>query len=267
MEARNNGTSRAACVTYTECDWGDLIEGTKDQLQALGLGVGLGFPGEPGCPRRELVVRDPRGYPASISNRYSKDGQFAARVTFPRWPAMPSIFAEGQETQFADGVMRIEHTGFDEYVGCATYLATAGLVQLDQLPGMPGMRKTMVTIYADGSMPGRQGNEYSRLREPGARRMERASTEAHRVTVYVSEDERDRRQALVDRAMDLWRSAVHALTRPSRLQPIAGKQALTGGCGPRWGAGPSIAEELRPRQHLRLVWSVPDVATSTLTHN
>ena len=34
MQAGNNGTARAVCVRYTECDWGDLIEGTKDQLQA-----------------------------------------------------------------------------------------------------------------------------------------------------------------------------------------------------------------------------------------
>lgn len=68
IEAGNNGPARAACVGYTECDWGDLIEGTKEQLQALELGIGLAFPGEVGGPQIELKVRDSRGYPVRVSN-------------------------------------------------------------------------------------------------------------------------------------------------------------------------------------------------------
>lgn len=219
MEAGNNGTARAACVRYTECDWGDLIEGTKEQLQALGLGIGLAFPGEVGGPRIELKVRDPRGYPVRVSNRYHNDERYTAYLTFPHWPARPS--AE-QWTATANGVKKREYTWFDEYVGGAQALADAGLVHVDQLPGKPGMRKVRVTILPDGTLPaGAHTANHRAGRLPGARWIERASASSYRVNVVVTEEERQRRRAAEEIAESAWLRRVRALPRPARLQPMA----------------------------------------------
>lgn len=46
---------------YETEDHGRIVwhKGTKHQLQERGLGVGIGFPGEPGCKRREVVLSMP----------------------------------------------------------------------------------------------------------------------------------------------------------------------------------------------------------------
>lgn len=54
-------------LEYHELPWGDLIYGTKHQLQALGLGVDRYFPGEPGGPVRQMTVVDPRGFRTTIA--------------------------------------------------------------------------------------------------------------------------------------------------------------------------------------------------------
>lgn len=218
MEAGNNGTARVACVRYTECEWGDLIEGTKEQLQALGLGIGLAFPGEVGGPRFDLNVRDPRGYSVKISNRYHRDERYTAYVTFPNWPARPN--AE-EWTPNANGVKKREYTWFDEFLGSAQALADAGLVQVDQLPGKPGMRKVRVTILPDGTLPiGALTANHRAARLPGARWIERASASSYRVNVVVTEDERQRRRAAGEIADRAWKQQVRALPRPARLQPM-----------------------------------------------
>jgi len=219
MEAENNGTARANRIRYTECDWGDLIEGTKEQLQALGLGIGLAFPGEVGGPRIELKVRDPRGYPVRISNRYHNDERYTAYLTFPNWPARPSGY---QWAPTANGLKRREYTWFDEYIGTAEALASAGLVRIDQLPGQPGMRKVRVTILPDGSLPSggpTANNRQARL--PGARWIERASASSYRVNIVVTEDEKARRRKADEVAEGAWLRQVRALPRPARLQPMA----------------------------------------------
>ena len=52
---------RNADYEARDCDWGALHYGTKRQLQERGLGVGIGFPGEPGCNRRQLTALAPNG--------------------------------------------------------------------------------------------------------------------------------------------------------------------------------------------------------------
>ena len=144
MKAESNGTAPEAGVRYIECDWGDLIEGSKEQLQALGLGIGLAYPGEVGGPRLDLKVRDPRGYLVRISNSWHHDGRFTAYLGFPHWPERPKAAFLATVVR---GVKKREFIWADEYVGCAAALAAAGLVRVDQLPGMPGMGKVSVTIY------------------------------------------------------------------------------------------------------------------------
>jgi hypothetical protein len=218
MEAGNNGTARAACVEYTECDWGDLIEGTKEQLQALGLGIGLAFPGEVGGPRIELKVRDPRGFPVVISNRYRKDDRFTASLTFPNWPDSPNAEQWAPSVQ---GVKRCEYTFVDVYIGSAEALADAGLVRVDQLPGKPGMRKVHVTIFPDGTLStGAHTANHREARAPGARRIVRVSASSYQVHIVVTEDENKRRRAANEIAQSAWLRRVRALPRPARLQPM-----------------------------------------------
>ena len=53
--------SEIRCAKYEASDYGYAVyhKGTKEQLQARGLGVGHGFPGEPGCNVRKVTTANP----------------------------------------------------------------------------------------------------------------------------------------------------------------------------------------------------------------
>lgn len=74
-------------VEYYEGDGGDVIVGTKEQLQAFGLGIGRAYPGEPGGPARGRVLRlrDPRGRDARV--RWLSGDRFISRVELGPMPA------------------------------------------------------------------------------------------------------------------------------------------------------------------------------------
>lgn len=219
MEAGDNGTARDDRIRYQRCVWGDLIEGTKEQLQAMGLGIGLAFPGEVGGPRLDLMVRDPRGYQVRISNRVHDGDRYSAYLTFPNWPEMPRGEAW---VQIAQGLKRREYLAWDEYLGSAGALADAGLVRDDHLPGKPGMRKLRVTILPDGTVvTGALTARHRESRSPGAIRIERASASTYRVQVMVTEGEEARRRAADQLARDAWVRRVRALPRPGILKPMA----------------------------------------------
>jgi hypothetical protein len=62
----------------------EILFGTKAQLQAVGIGVGEPFPGEPDGGERALHVRDERGYRVVISRaHYVWPGVFRASVKPP----------------------------------------------------------------------------------------------------------------------------------------------------------------------------------------
>lgn len=219
MESRRNGTARAPWREYVECDWGDVIYGSKEQLQALGLGVGRAYPGELGGPRHELRVRDPRGWPVNISDRYQKEDVYCARVPFPN---LPESLNMPVWQPVAHGVKLCKQPWADDYRGSADDLAAAGLLRLDQLPGAPGMRKTRVTILPDGSVPtGAPTANHSAAKAPGARQIERAAASTFIVSVRVTKEEVDLRRAARVAADEAWGRQVRALPRPARLQPMA----------------------------------------------
>lgn len=70
-----------------ESDWGDRLVGTKEQLQAAGIGVGVAFPGEPGAQPRQITVLDPRGFKARITRAFRSRGAGRYRVTIDFPPA------------------------------------------------------------------------------------------------------------------------------------------------------------------------------------
>lgn len=211
MEAASNSlTSR---MTYTQCDWGDSIHGTKEQLQSLGLGVGVAFPGEPGGPKRVLNVVDPAGCQVKIALSY---GTFWASRTFHDWPKNPA--RTPPRSLYARGVDLVAECYTDEYEGTAEALVAAGLVREDQLPGRPGMRKMRVTIYADGSVAdGPPTANHSCVQESCARTIERSTKTKFKVVVRIAKDEHERRQTVFDIAESEWRQHLRKLRRPPPL--------------------------------------------------
>lgn len=111
MEAECNDTGRVNPFEYKQLIWGDLIYGSKDELQAIGLGIGMAFPGEPGGPKRLLNVRDPRGFSTKIDR--DLDGiRYCASIPFPgrNHPDKPWV-------EVAPSLKKREGSWCDEFIG------------------------------------------------------------------------------------------------------------------------------------------------------
>lgn len=224
-------------ASYHQYDWGDLIEGTKAQLQALGLGSGLPFPGEPGAPKRSMRVRDRRGYKCEIRLGYGDPtGIFNARVYFPNWPERP---AREKSAEFPHpGVRKTLSWRWDSFKGSMTDLVAAGLALPNQFPGQPGMRKCCVTIFADGAVAsGPPTANYRKRHEPGARWIQRISAHSFEICIVISHEEAERRREKYREEEALWEQALRGLPRPPKLD-----------------FGQADVKAVR-RSHLRLVWS------------
>lgn len=202
-------------LEYNQLIWGDLIYGTKEQLQRIGIAAGMAFPGEPNGPKRSLRVTDPRGLTAKVeASGHMGEGIFSASISFPGRDR-PEY---GRVTDFAPGVSKHETPWGDIFTGTAESLSTAGLIRRDQLPGQPGMRKVTVTILADGSLP--KGSPTAKCREadePGAIIISRKSKALYEVCVRVSDEEAQRRRDEHSRAEREWENRMMALPRPAPL--------------------------------------------------
>lgn len=202
-------------LEYNQHPWGDLIYGTKEQLQSIGIAAEMPFPGEPNGPKRSLRVTDPRGFTTKVeASSYKGEGIFSASISFPGRDC-PEY---GPVTDFAPGVSKRETPWGDIFTGSAESLSSAGLVRCDQLPGQPGMRKVTVTILADGSLP--KGSPTANCREadePGAIRISRKSKALYEVCVRVSDEEEQRRRDEHSRAEREWENRMMALPRPTPL--------------------------------------------------
>lgn len=199
---------------YTQELTCDYIKGTKEQIQRIGVAVGMAFPGEPDGPKRQLKTTDHRGFAVSIREWYD-EGVYAAWIHFPNREGYP----DSCWTDFAPGVRSRKAPWGDEYEGSAMALVNAGLVQFDQLPGQPGMRKTTVTIYPDGTLP---SGPKSVSREPGAKRITRASKNAYNLHVYIDTEEREQREAERQRVLWEWEARMRNLPRPAPLVDLGG---------------------------------------------
>jgi hypothetical protein len=207
-------TTATRPLEYNQLPWGDLIYGTKEQLASLGIAVAGAFPGEPGSSRRCLTVTDPRGFKCRIEAcDYREEGVFCASIPLPGRDVPEPTFE-----YFSPGVLKQENIWTDDYVGTADALAAAGLIRLDQLPGRPGMRKVVVTILPDGSLPqGAANAKCPQATEPGARQIRRASTTSYRVSVYVEADEKSRRYDAYARSRYDWEEQMRRVPRPAPL--------------------------------------------------
>lgn len=199
---------------YNQQLWGDLIYGTKEQIQRIGLAVGMAFPGDPDGPKKRLKTTDHRGFPVEIEeSSYYGDGIYSASISFPGRREPPY----DHWIDFAPGVKKNNGYLCDEFVGTATALNNAGLARLDQLPGQPGMRKTRVTIFPDGTIPAGASAMFSKAKKPGAKSIERASRTTYMVNVFVPLDEAQRRHDEYQRKKNEWEDRVQAMPRPASL--------------------------------------------------
>ena len=148
---------------FVQCWWGEYLYATKEQIQALGIGVGQLFPGEVGGPKRRLKTIDPRGFETRIET--SSEG-FCVHIEFfpdrDKNQGMPGMI------EYAPGVTKQESRWCDCYTGTSDSLIAAGLVKAEQLPGYPGQNKTCVSVFADGSIQ-RHRTSY----EPGAKSIQK----------------------------------------------------------------------------------------------
>lgn len=207
------------CTAKYMClDWGELIYGTRDDLQSFGIGIGLAFPGERNGPKRQLVVRDPRGFRVKITKSYGEVPTFAASISYPHLPDRPRY---AESTPFS-GVWMQEGPWTDDFTGNAECLIAAGLVTAEQLPGAPGMRKTRVTIFADGSiLDGNYSNNIPGGLSAGVKHVERASSRSATFTVriHIELGERAQRESRREIAESAWHHQVSKLPRPRKLTP------------------------------------------------
>ncbi|MDY0328914.1 MAG: hypothetical protein RBR52_00275 [Thiomonas sp.] len=214
----NPKTVSLSVVKYRQLFWCDLICGTKEQLQSLGIGVGVAFPGELGANKREMTTTDRRGFRVKIKR--DDGGRYDAFVKFPRWPESPSN--EGPLVEVFPGVLRQDfYTRMDRYLGAADALVTAGLVPQGCFPGMPGMRRSKVWVCADGSVASHPvETHFGTARGHGARLIERISRNRYAVIFCVGEAERERRQRALDEAFSAWEAECLAMPRPAPLMPL-----------------------------------------------
>lgn len=229
-------------LEYKEMPWGDLITGTKEQLQALGLGIGIAFPGEEGATRRAVYVKDPRGFRTRIAPAGDK-GRFFASISFPGWES-----PEPESLNAGAGVTKRERLWCDEYVGTAEALVTAGLVKPGQFPGQPGMRRTRVTILPDGTpLSGAPTVVHKARRDIGAKVIERASRSTFSVLFFIDDEEHGRRWVLSKQTDEEYEARMLARRRPQRLCEAGGRPLRP----------PSVARSnpVHRVPHLRLVWS------------
>lgn len=198
---------------YKEYLWGDVIEGDKEVLQRMGIGVGLAFPGEPGGNKRQISITDPRGFPCKVktNDRWSKFA-YAAWISHPgRGYHDP---AEDWGEKFP-GVLCREAGYCQSYKGSAEALTAAGIVPAGMFPGMPGMRSVCVTILADGSLP--TGHRNSNIKGDVAMTVEKIGRATYLVRAKVSRELGEMRCAASKANWKAWEDRMAAMPRAPRL--------------------------------------------------
>lgn len=196
--AASNGIGFDSSDVKHEWIWScERWQGTKSQLQALGLGLKSLFPGEPGAPKWKVRAIDHRGLKIQIQKpkawQRMPDGMFIAECPYvdrsePDW-------RDGEEPkQHAPGVMMFRSIyGQDEFRGSSAALVACGLVTLGELPGQPGRNNTFRSVAPDGSACIRGSSRWSL---PGSKQLKRIGTDRFTVEVRVGEEEAARREKL-----------------------------------------------------------------------
>ncbi|NPC57857.1 hypothetical protein [Caenimonas soli] len=176
--------------------YAETWEGTKAQLQAHGIGVGLKFPGEPGAPE-ELQCKCPLGFAVRVFRSSCDRAKTAAGIYIAQSFYLPRCKEPKQYVAHAPGVMREVSTAAgwlssDLYYGTANALIAAGLVpDFDLFPGQPGRNKVQASYRKDWT-PATTSNG----QEWGATICKRGKGGQYSVEVPVSQEEEQRRRSL-----------------------------------------------------------------------
>lgn len=201
-------------LTYDRYGWGEVIVGTREQLLKLGIGVGERYPGDRGAKKTQANVADPRGLDVDLAP--NGDGLFIARIRYKDAPPRPD--ESGPVEAFCPGVTRQAISCYsDKYEGTAEALVACGLVGPGQFPGLPGMRKTCVTLSPEGEMTTTSEEAQCENRRTGSKQIKRGPAGRYRVFVKISEDEEKRRWDHLIQAERAWSRALESIPRPVSL--------------------------------------------------
>jgi hypothetical protein len=209
-----------APLTYNQYPWGDLITGTKQQLQALGLAVGRAFPGElgGGGPLSKLKTQDRYGCTVVINKAvHSGCELYDARRTFPAWPENPTLRTVTET--IGRGVQRRRAPWWDDYVGTPSDLIALGLISPEHVSKRSELAKKTLTVYADGSIETNRVPSKYKLKG-GARKIRETTGGKLVVQIYIPDEEGRARFKADCEARDQWERMVRTLPRPPRLTPL-----------------------------------------------
>lgn len=223
-------------------------EGTKAQLQAAGLGVGMKFPGEPGAPEH-VYCQCPLGF----TFRIHLPDYCAAKAAAGIYVAHSWYVSSGDEPkQFepvAPGVTREVWTpqswlSSDSYHGTADALIAAGFVRdLSLFPGQPGTNKMQAAYRQDWTpMTTANGQPW------GATIRKRGKSGLYIVEVPVTKAEEERRKQV--------RKAREEEKKRQEQVLAAERKQLRQGAHPEVTADQYRAERARMAEFtLKLLWN------------
>lgn len=226
---------------YREYPWGDVINGSKEVLQRMGIGVGIGFPGDPGSNKRKLTTTDPRGFPCVITVNYGWEKfQFCVMI---KHPGRDYHDPEDCWKEAFPGVQSQSWVRYNAYKGTADALTSAGIVPAGMFPGMPGMRSTRVTILADGTLPTSPKNSAATRSTAGVMTIEKSGKCTYQVLVNIANELEEMRWGAGRAHRIAWESRMEAMPRAPRID-INIRNEIN-------------AQAKQKRAALRVVWSRP----------
>lgn len=221
----------------------EYFEGTKEEIQAAGFGVGILFPGEPGANKRKLSLGKVNGFAsASITKKLSFERIDGVRVDTGLFEVsayyIDRVWPDSRTnmTDFAPGVTRHEDLWHDVYIGSADALIKAGLVQSEQLPGTANTGKVRTTFLPDGTRVKKGGSGACNI--AGSKTVKKFGNRIA-VEIYVEDTVCEKRRAAWSKRSDEARMQYDRAVS-ERLA------ALT---------RDATAAFTKGRGHLRLVWS------------
>jgi hypothetical protein len=235
-EAKSAEYEAAQPLDHRFTDTEERWVGTREQLRAVGIGVGIDFPGDNGTsPRKNVETTDAEGFSVSIRAGSMMSGERPG-PTHRFYVSSPYLPEDGKQArsryrsdlagEVAPGVSleTICHSNF--YRGTAEALVAAGLLRRDQFPGQEGRAKHRACYYADGA-PVTGLVSMGRL-PAGCYAVTKCGTKNFELQLLVDKDEQKRREQKECDALLAERNR----NAQARLDRIAVRRSLEEGGAP-----------------------------------